>query len=477
MSRKRERRDRPDPRHFVQVAVDPSRGVETSSGRAWVGVDQQVGHGSADALFALTPRQYADGLADAWPLRPFMAECWQGGHDDLRMFDPRGGAWKPAAWSPHRSRMLRTPFEGELWWHVDALGVPVDDPRARVARALAGDTDPDDPGAAPKRTATFALVGEDAYPRPAALVAGLDAGVGRDQVRAVLGAPAATEPDSWEIDGATLHARYDGDALVALELSRRPEPGAPAGVLGVLLAAPGRPEQGAEYLAVAALADGERRRWASGSGHGRRLLAWEDGVEMQGEGGTIHGVRVDLTTATAPALAALARATRPELHVALGVPVGVSGPRELHQLAGCDVVVGYADVDPQARATDLGVVVRGRGLAVRFLRWRSGGLTTFLDVLGLRDDHPLVAHVRGLPGVRLDLRRGEVVAVRLTDAPERLLDGMPQRPRRADVPLGRPRTSSRTDDTWRFDQGWVRVRSRDGETISEVVVTTEEPRA
>ena len=54
--------DASDARSFVQVAQRPSLGVEISTGRAWVGVDQQVGHGSADALFALT-EDAAEGQA------------------------------------------------------------------------------------------------------------------------------------------------------------------------------------------------------------------------------------------------------------------------------------------------------------------------------------------------------------------------------------------------------------------------------
>ena len=59
----RERREQPDPKTFVQVNQRPSLGVELDSGRPWVGVDQQVGHGSADALFELTDEHYASEMA------------------------------------------------------------------------------------------------------------------------------------------------------------------------------------------------------------------------------------------------------------------------------------------------------------------------------------------------------------------------------------------------------------------------------
>ena len=51
-----------DRRWFVQMTRDPSLGIDVSTGQAWVGVDQQVGHFSADALFALTTEQY-EGVA------------------------------------------------------------------------------------------------------------------------------------------------------------------------------------------------------------------------------------------------------------------------------------------------------------------------------------------------------------------------------------------------------------------------------
>lgn len=77
---------------FVQVARQPSLGVELTTGTAWIGVDRQVGHGSADALFALTAQQYVDALRGVGDAFRFASECWHGHHDDLRLFSPAGGA-------------------------------------------------------------------------------------------------------------------------------------------------------------------------------------------------------------------------------------------------------------------------------------------------------------------------------------------------------------------------------------------------
>lgn len=85
---------------FVQVVASPSIGVEVTTGTAWVGVDRQVGHGSADALFALTPHQYAQAMTDPEALWPFMQECWRGAHEDLLLHAPAGGSFRPRHWHP-----------------------------------------------------------------------------------------------------------------------------------------------------------------------------------------------------------------------------------------------------------------------------------------------------------------------------------------------------------------------------------------
>lgn len=100
----KQKASRPRSGDFVQVNQRPSLGVELDSGRAWIGVDQQVGHGSGDALFALTDEQYATALAGEVLGDDFVMECWRGEHDDLLLHYPGGRTFRPERWSFARTR-------------------------------------------------------------------------------------------------------------------------------------------------------------------------------------------------------------------------------------------------------------------------------------------------------------------------------------------------------------------------------------
>ncbi|BAJ27170.1 MULTISPECIES: hypothetical protein [Kitasatospora] len=452
-------RRRPEPRTFVQVARRPALGVEVSTGRAWVGVDQQVGHGSADALFALTDEQYAAALAGEG-LGPFEGECWRGEHDDLLLFHPGGGSWTPERWSPARSRMLPTRFEGELWWHLDALGEPADSPPATAARALAAGTD-----TGTGATAVFRLTGDGAYPRPAALIGGLGPGSDRARARAVLGEPLAAEGDVHAVEGDLVRLGYADGGLAVVTLERPAPRPLPAGPLGALLAVVGEPERGPAFRAAAPLADGAHRRWAVSSGFTRRLLAFADGTEVQVEDGRVLSVR-------RPAAAL-------DPFPVLGPPSATVRDTGLYRFGDRDLLVERAaDGTPRA----LTAVLRGVSVSSGLHRWRSGEFTLFLDVLDRPESHPLVAHVRALPGVRLVLRRGLVAEAVIGDRGHRaerfaaFVDGMPAAPARADVPFGRPDRRGGRDDLRAFAQGWIHVHCPDGDTVGTVAVTRQPPR-
>ncbi|WP_081951832.1 hypothetical protein [Kitasatospora phosalacinea] len=458
----------PDVRGFVQVVRRPSVGVEVSTGRAWVGVDQQVGHGSADALFALTEQQYAAALAGEG-LGSFEGECWRGEHDDLLLFHPAGGSWYPERWFPARARMLPPRFEGELWWHVDASGEP-DDGRTAPARSLAAGAD----------RAVFRLTGDGAYPRPAALIGGLGPGSDRARARAVLGEPVEEGGDVYAVEGDRVRLGYAGGGLATIALERPAPRPLPEGPVRTLLTALGEPEGGPAFRGVARLAGGAHRRWAVSSGFSRRLLAFDAGPEVQTEDGRVLSVRVP----SPAALSGLLPGSRAEVHRVLGAPSDTRAGTDLHRYGARDLLVGYGSDSAQPGAAPRTVTAMPRGVSVSpdIHRWRSGEFTLFLDVLGRPEPHPLVAHAGALPGVRLVVRRGLVTEVVIGDRGHRaerfaaFVDGMPAEPARGDVPFGVPHRRGDHDDLREFTQGWIHVHAADGHAVSTVTVARQPPR-
>jgi hypothetical protein len=461
-----------DARRFVQVAEHPSLGVETSTGRAWVGVDQQVGHGSADALFALTDDEYAGALVDAWSIRGIVDECWRGLRPERLLFHPAGGSWRPRGWTPRRARMLRQQVEGELWWHLDAL-VAGDETSLAIARALSGDTALVHADGDGVRAIHLRLVGEGAHPRPAAIVAGLPPGSDRARAAAVLGDP--VEGDAHVVEGLRVRLAYDADGLAGMTLERPSTPPAPHGPMGVALVALGEAEEGVAFQALAALAGDHRRRWAVSSGHPRRLLAFADGVDVQVEHGRVLSVRIDLRGPAAVRFApdATTPVTRAALRRVLGAPVDARGTTDLHRFGRRDLLVEHASTEATAIATAVTAVVGGVTVSSTIHRWRSGDFTLLVDVLGRPPSDPLVAAVRRRPGVDVRVHAGEVTAVEVAmrrAAPGSFVDGMPDAPTRRDVPLGRPAYVLERDDVWDLGFGFAHVHAGDGVLIDRIVV-------
>lgn len=485
----RKKRDRPDPKHFVQVNQRPSLGIELTTGRPWVGVDQQVGHGSADALFALTDEHYASEIAGEPVGGSYVMECWRGDHDDQLLFHPGGGSWRPEHWYPSRTRRLPDPCRGEIWWHIDALGEPADSEGVEISRRLAADTAQTETDTEGVLSMTFALAGDGAYPRPAALIGGLTASSSRERARAILGDPVDAATDTFQIEGFPVRLGFVDDGLVDVVLSRTPPVPLPGGQIDLLLGALGKPEQSPAFRAVARLSDGTYRRWAASSGFGRRLIVFGGGVEMQVQDDQVLSVRVNLSAeggdSTSRHLPDLVPgltwpASREDLRRALGGPVASSGHSDLYRYGQRDLVVehGWKDGSPSSITAALADVT----VAHRFNRWRSGDFTTFLDVLGREASNDLVAHVQDLPGVRVRLRSGRVTAVEIgphkhqADRFPAFVDGMPAAPTRKDIPLGMPGFfNEQRDFLWDFERGWIHAHSRDGATIASITVCEEPP--
>lgn len=213
---------KPDTRCFVQVVQHPSIGVEVSKGTPWIGVDQQIGHGSADGLFALTDDQYVRALAG--DRGDFEGECWRGEHPDLKLFDPGGTrTWRPDCWHPASRRTSAPWFDGELWWHVAALGTDVRGEAWTISRALSGGAVAMTESSGVIDRLDVALGGEQAYPRPDALIVKLPRGSDRDRAQSMIGRWLEGPADAFAVDGVHLGLSYDEDGLVGISLSR-PKP-------------------------------------------------------------------------------------------------------------------------------------------------------------------------------------------------------------------------------------------------------------
>ena len=495
----RKKRDRPDPKHFVQVNQRPSLGIELHSGRPWVGVDQQVGHGSADALFELTDEHYASEMAGEPVEGSFVMECWRGEHNDKLLYYPGGRTWRPERWSASRTRRLPDPCRGEIWWHVDALGESADSESAEISRQLAADTAEvvTDPEGVLRMT--FALVGDRAYPRPAALIGGLTVGSTRDQARAILGAPVRPETDTFQIEGHPVHLTFIDDGLVEVVLERTAPVPPPAGQIGVFLAAVGEPEASPAFQAAAALAGTTHRRWAASSGVGRRLLTFDGGVEMQVQDDRVISVQVSLSPEVGDSSYRSAAdllpgadepLTRESLRAALGGPVASSGRTDLYRFGRRDLVVEHGVVGKHGVLsagsgevpTSMTAVLRGVTPSDRFYRWRSGEFTMFLDVLGRPSSNALVARVSGLPGVRVRLSKGLVASVEIGTSGHQserfgaFVDGMPGAPVIGDIAFSRPGTFGDRGYVWDFDRGWIHALTSDGTAVKSITVTDGPPR-
>lgn len=447
-------------KRFVQVTQRPNLGVEVSTGRAWMGIDRQVGHGSADALFALTDEQYVTSLTDEMLVQPFAMESWRGEHEDLLLFHPRSSAACPEQWFPCRTRALPPRFPGEIWRHVDALG----DVDGEISRALAAGT-----ATAGVRSLTFRLVGDNAYPRPGALIAGLTAGSDRERARKILGDPVA--PDVHTIEGDRLRLGYVDGGLAEIVLERPVPAPPPEGPVRVYLDVLGEPEGGTAFQAVARLG-GTSRRWAASAWLPRRLIAFDDGVDVQVEHGRVLSARVDVRLLPG-------WTSRDDVHRDLGAPVATSKGIDLHRYTTGDLVVEYDHETPRA----VTAVPCGISVSHKFYRWRSGEFTLFLDILGRGESDPLVEQVRGLAGVRLGMRGDVVTEVEIgtrgyqTERFAAFIDGLPAQPTRKDIGLSAPDHAGERDDLRHFgEEAWIHVHASDSNLVTSITISQEPPR-
>lgn len=478
MGHKRERR--PDQRRFVQVRSSPSVGIELTSATPWVGIDQQVGHFSADALFALTDQQYREFL-HGWEHSGFAAECWRGEHPDLLLFHPGGAHPRPDDFRGHGQRMLSRAFEGELWWHLDALRSTE---ALDISRLLAGSGASHVEVESGAESIRFELGTDSPYPRPYALIDGVETGSTRAQVCAIVGDPITPGSDTHSVHDEFVDFEYVDGHLSVITVRRRPAATRPSGPVRRLLALLGTPEQGDHYRAWAGSV--APKYWGGVGGWSRpRLITLGDALELQVEKGEVMGVRVrctrtpDSTPAVRAALAPSWPPTRDHIHEMLGKPSGHDRTSEIWRFEDCQVVVDYEDDGVARTATDLHVMQVGGYRRYRDDRaYYQGEQALFLDTLGLEGGHPVVTHLRTVDGVGVRLSRGRVSEIAV--GPERFSvfgSEMPANPTRWDVPLPWPGWSGARDDLREVtDRGWIHVHCRDGEHVSAITFSAEEPR-
>lgn len=477
------------PGHYVQIAggdprVRTSIGIEVCSGQAWLGVDQQIGHRSGDALFALTVNEYEAALANEESIHAFRLDCWSGNREDRLMFYPGGDAWTPELWTPDRHRMLEPKFVGELWHHVDALDSEEGSEQWAISAALsAGKATVENEATGGVRRMTFRLDGDGAYPRPGGLIAGLGAGSTRDQVRDVLGQP-SRGVDTYPLEGDLLELCFEDGGLSLVAVIRPAPRPIPDGAIRGVLAAVGTPEEGHAFRELLQRADaGKRRRWMPSTGVRRRLITFDSGMEIQTEHATVLSVRVPLGVARfTEALFPGVRIppTRADVERMLGPASDSTAGAELRTYGDRELVVLY-DNDG-GTASELTALPRGTTVWHSIHRWRSGEFSQFVDVLGMDESHPLVTAVRERDGVRIDTRHGAVSAVTIgMDGYQRerfaaFVDGVPAEPvisHRMFGAMGRP---SEQDALYPCDGGWIHAHADDGSCVSWIRVGQDRPR-
>lgn len=475
------------PGHYVQVAgrdhhSRDSLGVEVTSGQAWLGVNRQVGHGSADALFSLTAEQYEAALIGDGSLYDFRLECWKGAREDRLMFEPGGDAWRPERWTQQRVRMLPPGVVGEIWHHVDGLDAEADSERRSISAALSGGTAVVEASEDGIRRLTFRLTGGEAYPRPGALITGIGPGSTREAVSHVLGEP-NRGADSFALEHDVLELGYGDDGLSQLTLVRPVPLPFPDGALGSVVGAIGEPEEGRAFREVLRLAgDSRRRRWMPSGSHPRRLSVFGSGVEFHTQDATVLGVSTVLgvtrmTEALFPGIHL--PPTSADVETMLGPASEARAGIETRGYDECELLISYDGAG--GVASELTAVRRGTQVSRSMNRWRSGEFTQFLDVMGLDESHPLVASVREVDGVRVTTRGGAVTSVTigkdgyLTERFSAFIDSGPPEATLDDWLFGRPNWRGAQDALYDFNPSWIHVHARDGQRISWITVRQDLP--
>ena len=269
---------------------------------------------------------------------------------------PQAGRELPSGGHPC-ARMLEPRVKGEVWHHIDALADVDDGPRLALSRAL---------GAEPHRLVDghlqlrLRLSGPASYPRPAAVIAGLNAGSSRAEMDAVLGA--TVDGDAYAIERNLLRPVFSEDGLVALTLEPRPAEASRTGALRWLVDAIGGDEAGPAFEELAQRAGRLTARWASSSGAGRRILEFDDGATMQTQDARVVSIQIPFASTR------FAQWLLPDIAFppTRGELVGVLGPafdhdrtNDLHVAGDVDLIVSDAGTPDAALTATSATSTRG----------------------------------------------------------------------------------------------------------------------
>lgn len=394
-------------------------------------------------------------------------------------------SWLPANWHPIPLRLLPTAFKNELARHVDALGQPVGSEAAQISRALSNNTVQLTVDAGTVTAAAIPLLGDNAYPRPGALLAGITAGSPRVGVHKLLSATFGRAADTLVVEGVQLSFSFDDGGLAGMAVERQPALPTPGDGLNVILALLGEQIDGPAFQKVAQLAGIANKRWMD-SGLDGRLICFANGVDVAAQSGRVHSGRVrigrfrnDSSLATTDGFFTRLRwpCSREDVHAALGAPVTSSGGKDLHVFERHNLLVAYGV--PVAGQTPLALTAVLHGAPVKsvFYKWRSGEFAKFLDALGLPPSNPLVGEIQSLPGTKVTFKSGVVFKITIGTSGHQaerfaaFVDGMPAEPTGKDIPFGRAGDTGAHGDLWQFPQGWVLAYQAQGMAITTLTVT------
>lgn len=455
---------------FLETSAERKVGIELASGRAWMSVERPVGHGSENVLFELTAEQYLAELTGQGHYPSLEGAFWRGAHDELILAPPRGRV-NPRNWEGLPTRIFPARVAGELWRIIAALGRPADSVAVLNAQRLAAGTAALAVEDGTVRAISVRLNGADAYPRPGAVIAGLDAGNTRAQVGAVL---TELDDDAFSIADALVRCEFIDDELVGVTFERPTPPPLPGGTLGTYLTMLGDVEAGPAFQVAVALAGGVARRWAGGIDvAGNRLIELENRGELMIRDGRVDAFRLPQLGHT---LGTTDVVSRESVHDELGAPSETRGDTDFYSFATCDVKLTYGLIPGRVAVH---AALRGGDARLQINRWRSGELIRYLDVLRRPVADSLAVAVRAAHAVTVR-HDGEVVTAIELAGPgavfDTFIDGMPKDATREDIPLRGAILDTATDSVWEFqDVAYVHVRGRAGAPLVSICVSVAPP--
>ncbi|MBP1325015.1 hypothetical protein JOF28_000247 [Leucobacter exalbidus] len=336
---------------------------------------------------------------------------------------------------------------------------------------------------------TFLLTGENSYPRPEGLIAGLTQGSTRDLAHLILGEPVDATRDEFAADGIRVFLEFEAGGLSQISIEPTLQWTLPPGRLGRLLETLGTPEFSDAFVEVIEQTGGARRRHEILSGGIGRLIVWDAGLKVQVQDGNIAIAQVEISTGEADEPNEYARtlvpgmtwpATREQLHSAWGPPSATAGHADLYRYGRRELAVHFSSGQANATLVKLTAVMSGQNATMAMPSRSSGNYTIYLDLLGRPQTDATVVYARTQLGAHVQLSgTGRIVTAVEVDGSRvgfaRFMDGWSNVARRSDVAFGAPDYYGAHDDVWWRAPGWIHVHSNNGRNIDRITVSQERP--